>query len=338
MFKSLLVTILSVAIQATTTSKSIKIGYRHAFFRSGTGGLADGVESRRVFGGVTVELNEFPAVCALLDRYWSARCSATIIKENWAITAAHCISRRLAYVKYNTRRPSSTDGDVTPIHYLYRHPEYAVRQTDEGQGLDVTMLHNDVGLVRTRNKMRLTFKPQEDVLTGLRRYNPLELNHKKIKVLGFGRTERTLLGEELFSVDLMLVGCERDRWYHCMCAVAGEAESRGVCSGDSGGPVLYEGVQIGVTSMGPVECAEARPPPVGVTSVFTTLRQYADVINATITDMETALRMRKISAATQTQIDALLLERVYSEMSEGHPTLLQCGCMGIFARSEMWTS
>ena len=65
-------------------------------------------------------------------------------------------------------------------------------------------------------------------------------------MLGFGRTERSLLGEELFSADLRLVRCERSDWLYCVCGLASAAAPRGVCSGDSGGPVLYGGMPVGV--------------------------------------------------------------------------------------------
>lgn len=100
-------------------------GSRYVFFREidmGGGGAADGSGSRRVFGGAASELAEFPAACALLDRYWGTRCSGAVVAARWVLTAAHCISTRLAYVKYNARRPASTEGDVTPVHYMYRHP------------------------------------------------------------------------------------------------------------------------------------------------------------------------------------------------------------------------
>lgn len=52
------------------------------------------------------------------------------------------------------------------------------------------------------------------------------------------------MGEELFSVKLQLVFCDRGSWFHCVCGVATGRDRRGVCSGDSGGPVLYRGVQV----------------------------------------------------------------------------------------------
>ncbi|XP_022113091.2 chymotrypsin-1-like [Pieris rapae] len=271
---------------------------RHAFFRKLEDGSGGGQETvgRRVYGGSAAALAEFPAACALLDRYWGPRCSATVLAPYWALTAAHCVTRRLAYVKYNTRRPNSPEGDVTPVQYLYRHPKYEVRETDEGQGLDVTVLHNDVGLVRTRNEMRLSAAPAMDVLSGMSLYSPSEMYNKEVTVLGFGRSERSALGEELFSVQLTATSCERTGWEPCICGLA-PSVARAVCSGDSGGPVLYQGVQVGVTSMGPVECSTARPPPVGATSVFTWLQPSAALLNATLTGADAALRMSIISRA-----------------------------------------
>lgn len=80
------------------------------------------LNTRRVFGGAAADLSEFPAAAALLDRYWTARCSAAVLAPQWALTAAHCVSPRVAYVKYNARRPSAPEGDVASVHYLYRHP------------------------------------------------------------------------------------------------------------------------------------------------------------------------------------------------------------------------
>ncbi|XP_075991070.1 kallikrein 1-related peptidase b24-like [Anticarsia gemmatalis] len=281
-------------------------GVRHyTFYRNmasrGWGAPPTG-ESRRVFGGTATELRTYPATCVLLDRYWTARCSGAVVAPRWALTAAHCVSPHIAYVKYNARRPGSPEGDLATVHYLYRHPGYKVVQEDEGRGVDVTLLHHDVGLVRSRTDMVLTSTPPLDPLSAMRLYNPLDLREQEVQVLGFGRTETSQLGEELFEVRLKLVACERTAWFHCVCGVArqeaGVRALRGVCSGDSGGPVMYRGAQVGVTSMGPLECSMANAvPQEGATSVFTALFNYAELVNATIFDTEAALRMRIVGSA-----------------------------------------
>ncbi|XP_052737107.1 trypsin-1-like [Bicyclus anynana] len=259
---------------------------RHAFYRSvrggGGGGRADG---RRVFGGAAAALRECPAACALLDARGAVRCSGAVLRAHWALTAAHCVGPHVAYVKYNSRRPAAA-GNVSAVLRLYRHPNYEVEQKDEGRGLDVTRLHHDVGLVRTRDAMA-------PAAFALRRHPARLLYGEEVQVFGFGRTERSALGEELFSVRLRLVPCDCDGWLHCVC---GEHDgSRGVCSGDSGGPVLYNGYQIGVTSLGPAQCARAP----GGTSVLTALAPYAAVLDATLSDAG-ELRMHVIARACVT--------------------------------------
>lgn len=60
-------------------------------------------------------------------------------------------------------------------------------------------------------------------------------------------------GEELFGVILQLTFCERGAWFHCICGISdsvGRSQGgRGVCSGDSGGPVLYRGLQVNYFTM-----------------------------------------------------------------------------------------
>ncbi|XP_068628990.1 trypsin-7-like [Battus philenor] len=284
----------------------------YCFVREGGGGGAGAAGARRVFGGAAAALRDFPAACALLDRYLAARCSGAVLAPHWALTAAHCIAPLLAYVKYNTRRPASDRGDVAAVHYLYRHPEYRVLQEDEGHGMDVTLLHHDVGLVRTRDRMALAGAAlPRDPLVAMRRYDPMNLIDQEVQVLGFGRTEARMQGEELCGARLRLVRCARAAWYHVVCGAAGAAggaggEGRaggpadgGVCAGDSGGPLVFAGVQLAVTSMGPRRCARGAAAEAGAVSVFTALRPYVDVLNATMADTDAALRMRIISAAAR---------------------------------------
>lgn len=114
-------------VNTSITQNEVKVntGTRHAFFRDmDVDPIVGGSGSRRVFGGSAMDLKNFNVVCALLDRYWVVRCTATIIAPHWVLTAAHCVTSRLAYVKYNTRRPASTDGNITAVHVLYQHPQY----------------------------------------------------------------------------------------------------------------------------------------------------------------------------------------------------------------------
>lgn len=55
-------------------------------------------------------------------------------------------------------------------------------QEDRGRGPDVTALHHDVGLVRTRTDIQLTTAPRLDPLLAMSLYNPLNLANEEIVV------------------------------------------------------------------------------------------------------------------------------------------------------------
>lgn len=122
-----------------------------------------------------------------------------------------------------------------------------------------------------------------------------------VQVLGFGRTETSPQGERLFVTRLVLTGCEHGGWLHCVCGKAAREgaawEGRGVCEGDSGGPVVYRGAQVAVTSMGPTACATDGRAGEALTSVFTALRRYVPLLNTTVLETESALRMSRVALA-----------------------------------------
>ncbi|XP_048005861.1 chymotrypsin-1-like [Leguminivora glycinivorella] len=286
---------------------------RHAFFRS----IGRDSRTRRVFGGLEAPAGAYPGACALLDRGMTPRCSCSVLAPRWALTAAHCAKPEINYVQFNGR--DTSDSNFAAVKLLYAHPGFEAVVRDLGEGPDVVSLQHDLGLVRTRGDMVLSSysyfpvprapRADGDIVAGLLSYDVDRLLNKDIDILGYGMTEVKPAGERLREVRLKLASCGREAWRHCACAVG---PASGVCSGDSGGPVLYNGTQIGVMSMGPVECGA--PAPLGgraapeAVSVFTALRPYAALINATIYDVDSALKMREVArsaARRRARVDIL---------------------------------
>lgn len=107
-----------------------------------------------------------------------------------------------------------------------------------------------------------------------------------MQVLGFGRTERSTLGEELFSARLWSVACDRGTWFHCTCGVASGKDKAGVCVGDSGGPVLYRGTQVsGYGPRGRLRAPHAAPSDL-YQAPFQSHHHRQPVVNATMDGLE----------------------------------------------------
>lgn len=79
--------------------------------------------TRRLFGGEPVQLNEYSAVCALTDVYKIVRCTGAILTKYWVLTAAHCVTSKVAFIKFNSRWSNDVQSKSSPVMYMYRHPE-----------------------------------------------------------------------------------------------------------------------------------------------------------------------------------------------------------------------
>ncbi|XP_063547579.1 uncharacterized protein LOC134755030 [Cydia strobilella] len=226
---------------------------RYAFFRS----IGRDASARRIFGGTEAPAGAYPGACALLDSSPAPRCSCAVLAPRWALTAAHCVKPEIAYVQFNGAYRS--DSNLATVKLMYAHPAFEAVVRDMGEGPDVVTLQHDLGLVRTRGNMVLSShsyfpvprapRANGDIVGAMMLYNVEDLLNKDVDILGYGMTEAKPAGERLREVRLKMAACGREGWRHCACAVGAVS---GVCSGDSGGPVLYNGTQVGAAAAGRV--------------------------------------------------------------------------------------
>ncbi|XP_061718426.1 chymotrypsin-2-like [Cydia pomonella] len=244
MLKGLVLVVLCAACEVTA---------RYAFFRS----LGREASARRIFGGTEAPAGAYPGACALLDSSLAPRCSCTVLATRWALTAAHCAKPEVAYVQFNGRDRS--DSNLATVKLVYAHPSFEAVVRDLGEGPDVVTLQHDLGLVRTRSNMVLSSysyfpvprapRTNGDIVSGMMLYHIEDLIDKDIDILGYGMTDVKPAGERLREVRLKMATCGREGWRHCACAVGSVS---GVCSGDSGGAVLYNGTQVLAAAAGRV--------------------------------------------------------------------------------------
>ncbi|KAG8200766.1 hypothetical protein JTE90_006349 [Oedothorax gibbosus] len=229
----------------------------------------------RIIGGREAKKGSWPWQLTVLNKYREPFCGATLISPEWAITAAHCLRRRLS-VMSGEHSLMSTEGteQETTVWAQYPHPDY-----------DPDTVSNDVALLRLRRPFRMDDHTRaaclpdgETVLTtGI--------------ILGWGKKKGTAIygTDKLHQAEVPVVPLDECRTSYgtfplskrMLCAgyKAGRVDS---CAGDSGGPLLArresddKWAVFGVTSFGD-GCGQK-----GKFGIYTDVSKYVKWIRRTI--------------------------------------------------------
>ncbi|XP_055905508.1 trypsin-1 [Eupeodes corollae] len=197
-------------------------------------------------------------------------CGASVLSNQWAISAAHCVeNKRSSYsIRAGTNRRSS-GGTIMNVQEILIHPLY-----------NSDTMNCDVSLLRTQNILRGDFiepivlpKPTQPVPSDL-----------AAMVSGWGHTgssEETLPEElkyaQVYTIDQQEC-TELLRNYGVVTNAMFCASARLVdaCQGDSGGPLNLNGVLIGVVSWG-IGCADPDFPGVYTRLAYPPVRNWIQI-------------------------------------------------------------
>ncbi|XP_033107883.1 serine protease 33-like [Anneissia japonica] len=231
--------------------------------------------SSRIVGGEDSQPGEWPWMLSY-NNYGTHFCGASLISEQWAITAAHCVSST-SWMNITAGITTLDDNSVfrasVRIAETFIHPEY-----------DDDVYYNDIALLRLDSPVQFNKFVQPICYESLE-YLPDTVCH----VAGWGLlAEYGTYPNTLQDTSVPLLSIEECRRLlfkfnvtdNMICA--GYASGgRDTCSNDSGGPLMCKSDDgtwnlVGITSWG-VGCARPNRP-----GVYTKVSKYAEFIQQTI--------------------------------------------------------
>lgn len=246
--------------------------------------LASSRSARKIVGGDEAEPHEFPYQLSLQwnfghqDRAPLHFCGASLLNENYVLTAAHC---DVEYSDDGFLEVVAADHNVEAEEGPEQRRRAVTFQIHPGYQGGVSP--NDIAVIRVEAPFELN-----DLVQVVQLPKQLEQFEGDVTLSGWGSMSTTMQPEypdKLRKVDLPLVDfatCYR-LWDFAavleqsnVCAGPTDG-SRSGCSGDSGGPLVknQDGVvvQVGVVSWGALPCGEPNRP-----TVFAGVAHYIDWI------------------------------------------------------------
>ncbi|XP_076295410.1 trypsin-7 isoform X1 [Lasioglossum baleicum] len=212
----------------------------------------------RIVGGATIDISEVPFMLSyrLNDQHV---CGATIIGEEWGLTAAHCVAPfvDIPGIEVSVRSGSSKydyGGTIHNVTYMAYHEKYNDDDNDY-----------DVAVIKVTPPFRYSDVTKPAKLPNLSR--TIDASVGLVCGWGYFIDDDPVLSENLQYVFVPRVSkgtCRRYYKYrysvtdHQLC-YGFENGGKDSCKGDSGGPLIKNSTVIGITSWG-AECGEPDSP------------------------------------------------------------------------------
>ncbi|XP_058465391.1 chymotrypsin-1-like [Malaya genurostris] len=216
-------------------------------------------DNRRIINGTDTTIEEFPFMISLRASAGSHSCGGSILSSWWILTAAHCVnvltSPSLQSVQVGRTNISRlADESVYKIELVIPHPEY--NSSDS--------YVNDIALIKLREQLELGETVQPVLLPAP--CFELEEPDLGVTLIGWGYNNDGVASTTLQRVEYYVVPNEEcdaihdNTIYPSQICAAEPGGGKGQCSGDSGGPLLHDGVQVGIVSWSIKPCTIAPYP------------------------------------------------------------------------------
>ncbi|XP_026134550.1 complement factor D [Carassius auratus] len=229
-----------------------------------------------ITGGKEAVAHSYPFMASL---QWNGKheCGGFLISRQWVMSAAHCFQDgRTSDVKVVLGAHSLSNAEGTKQTFkataVYNHPDFQISNYDN----DIALLKLDKPITESNAVKPVKFQreggsdPEEDA---------------DVKTVGWGSLNN--LGgrpdklQELTIKVLERWRCGRGDYYgtkftnNMFCAAE---KLKDTCDGDSGGPLLYKDLVVGITSNGGKKCGSSKKP-----GLYTIISHYTKWIDSKIT-------------------------------------------------------
>ncbi|XP_055591229.1 trypsin zeta-like [Uranotaenia lowii] len=225
--------------------------------------FADEDQSIRIVGGREASPEQFPFMASLRTLKNVHRCGAAIISDRWLLTAAHCT---LGIPHHQLRAVVGTI-DLTRGGVSYNFKQF-IEHPDYNEGL----LENDISILETAYPIMMS-----SLVRPVKMATTLTAPDQSAITCGWGQTaSNSKVSNKLQFVEAFTISNE-ECWLrhssqirhriHSSNVCAYVQKGQGTCMGDSGGPMIVNGVLTGLVSWG-VPCA------MGVPDVYTQVASH----------------------------------------------------------------
>ncbi|XP_058822427.1 trypsin-like isoform X2 [Topomyia yanbarensis] len=257
----------------------------------------------RIVNGIDGSIDEMPSIVSIRVNHKHA-CGGTVLTQHWILSAAHCFlvipeARLLTVLAGKTKISPSADNMVHEVSHFINHPDF-----------HANFLDNDVSLLKLATPLSFSKVIQPVRLPGV--CAEVVWHGMSVRVGGWGLVNESHMPEVLQFLDYYVIPNEECRSFHHhpiydtnICAVhphGGKAE----CNGDSGGPLMHNGVQVGIVSWNTKPCGGGNP------GIFTKVSNFIRFIY-----MHTDLDMDTVQFAQCPLMSKPTCERCYDRLSKG---------------------